>query len=313
MNIVSRKTRERLLKTFSVLTAVTTVLSLSGVAYLAYGATPSDYGLKEGDLISAAGSDDPDVYIVNEMGYKRLFLNPEIFNLYGHLGGFAAVKNVSPATRDAFMTSGLFRVDGDEKVYGLESTGEDVANLRWVNTSGAQAVADDANFFKKVFVINAAEKALYNTGADFTSVTQVPAYTRGGSVPVATGPLSVMVAPGNPGAQTITLNAIGVEMLRFRASGSGTINTLTVKRSGPGDTGDFGNVYVYDGATRLTSGKSFSSSDGTATFLVNVAVSGTKDLSIIADMSTGTPGNVNYASLTTVTLSGGASVSGLPV
>src|SRR3989344_8425440 len=215
--LFKQKAQERFLKTFTVLTAVATVLVLSGVAYLAptaWGATPADYGLKEGDTISAAGSDDPDVYIVNEQGYKRLFLNPAIFGLYGHLGGFAAVKNVSAVARDAFPTSGLFRVDGDEKVYGLESTGEDVASLRWVNTSGAQAVADDPNFFKKVFVINAAEQALYNTGADYTSVSQVPVYARGGSVPAPSGPFSASVAPGNPGAATITTNAHGVEYLR---------------------------------------------------------------------------------------------------
>src|SRR3989344_5112252 len=172
MTKLSKGTRESLKKTLSILTAITTVLSLSGVLLVpvAGAVSPGDYGLKEGDVVSAAGSDDPDVYIVNEHGYKRLFLNPAIFNFYGHLGGFSAVKNVSSATRDAFVTSGLFRVDGDEKVYGLESTGEDVASLHWVNTSGAQAVADDANFFKKVFVINAAEKALYGSGADFTSV-----------------------------------------------------------------------------------------------------------------------------------------------
>ena len=316
MTKLSKGTRESLKKAFSILTAVTTVLSLSGVLLVpvAGAVAPGDYGLKEGDVVSAAGSDDPDVYIVNEHGYKRLFLSPQIFNLYGHLGGFAAVRNVSSATRDAFVTSGLFRVDGTEKVYGIETTGEDVASLHWVNTSGAQAVADDPNFFKKVFVINAAEKALYGMGADYTSVNQVPAYTRGGSVtPAPSGPLSASLAPGNPAGATITRNAVGVEYLRFRLSGSGTVNTLTVKRSGPGVAADFGNVYVYEGATRLTSGKSFSSADGTLTFLLNKAVSGTQDLSVVGDMATATVGNVNYVQLTGVTLTGGASVSGLPV
>lgn len=316
MNIVSKDTRDRLLKAFTVFTAITTVLSLSGVAYLvapvAWGATPADYGLREGDTISSAGSDDPDVYIVNNHGYKRLFLNPAIFGLYGHLGGFAAVKNVSPATRDAFPTSGLFRVDGEEKVYGLQTTGEDVAVLRWVNTSGAQAVIDDPNFFKKVFIINAAEKALYGTGPDFTSVTQVPVYVRGGSVPT-TGPLSVSLAPGNPASKTITKNAVGVEMLMARVSGTGTINTLTIKRLGAGLTADFGDVYVYDGAKRLTSGKSFSSSSGEITFLLNVAVNGSKDLTIVADMSAATAGNVNYIQLVSIAATGGAAVSGTPL
>src|SRR3989344_4459098 len=176
MNIfLSKKTRGRILKAASVLTGVAAVFSLFGLLYFApdyaEAGMPSDYGLKEGNTISAAGSDDPDVYIVNDWGFKRLFLNPEIFNLYGHLGGFASVKNVSAATRDAFTTSGLFRADGDEKVYGIETTGEDVASLHWVNTSGAQAVADDPDFFKKVFIINAAEFALYTMGSEYTSVS----------------------------------------------------------------------------------------------------------------------------------------------
>src|SRR3990167_1597171 len=322
MNRLSKQGREKLTKVFTTLTAMTTVLSLSGVAYLApvaMAVAPADYGLMEGDVVSAAGSDDPDVYIVNEMGYKRLFLNPAIFNFYGHLGGFAAVKNVSSATRDAFVTSGLFRncETNDEKVYGVETTGEDVGMLHWVNTTGAQAVADDANFFKKVFCINSNEFNWYSKGSDYTSVNQVPSYARvPGATPAPTGPLSVVLAPGNPAAQTVTNNAIGLEVLRVRVNGSGTVNTLTVKRLGAGTVDDFGNLYVYDGAKRLTSGKSLSSSSGEAVFLLsstNGAVSGTKDYSIVADMATGAAGNVNYFSLTGVTAAGGSPVSGVPI
>ena len=71
MNRLSKQGREKLTKVFTTLTAMTTVLSLSGVAYLApvaMAVAPADYGLMEGDVVSAAGSDDPDVYIVNEMG-----------------------------------------------------------------------------------------------------------------------------------------------------------------------------------------------------------------------------------------------------
>ena len=304
--------------TFKVAVAIATAMLLVvGLVYFlgvqnTFAVAPSDYGLTEGNTISAAGSDDPDVYIVNDWGYKRLFLNPAIFNLYGHLGGFASVKSVSPATRDAFGTSGLFRVDGDEKVYGLETTGEDVANLRWVNTSGAQAVADDPNFFKKVFIINAAEKALYSTGTDFTSVSQVPVYTRGGSVtPVVTGPLTVSLAPSNPAAQTITINSYGMTVMVLRFSGTGTVNELTIKRGGAGSVDDYDNLYVYDGARRLTGGRAPSSSTGTVTFInLGVAVSGTKDIQIVADHS-GVAGNVDNWTLTSVVAT--TTVSGFPV
>ena len=298
----------------------TVMLLVVGLVYFlgiqnTFAVAPSDYGLTEGDVVSAAGSDDPDVYIVNEMGYKRLFLNPVIFGFYGHLGGFAAVKNVSPATRDAFGTSGLFRncETNDEKVYGVETTGEDTGMLHWVNTSGSQAVADDANFFKKVFCINSNEFNWYSKGSDYSSVNQVPSYSRvPGATPAPTGPLSVSLAPDSPAAKTITLNASGVDFLKVRFSGSGTLNSLVLKRQGAGQTDDFSNVYIYDGARRLTSGKTFSSSTGEVTFLVNVPVSGTKDLSVVADMaSANTAGNVNYISLISVGASG--TVSGTPV
>ncbi|MBI2063872.1 MAG: hypothetical protein HYT65_02675 [Candidatus Yanofskybacteria bacterium] len=139
---------------------------------------PSDFNLHEGDVISAEG--DPDVYIVNEYGYKRLFVNPAIFNIYGHLG-WDKIKKITPEIRDTFITSGLFRncESNDEKVYGLDVVNDDVANLRWVNTTGDQAVTDDSDFFKKVFCINNKELQLYGSGLQYTSVLQIPKYARG--------------------------------------------------------------------------------------------------------------------------------------
>jgi DNA-binding beta-propeller fold protein YncE len=137
----------------------------------------AQFDLREGDVIRAAG--DIDVYIVNNAGYKRLFVNPTIFELYGHLG-WGRIKTVSPAGRDAFRTSGLFRncQTDDLKVYGLQVTSEDSAVLRWVNTSGATAAVEDPDFFKKVFCINTSEQGLYGAGEPFTSVLQVPNYRR---------------------------------------------------------------------------------------------------------------------------------------
>jgi len=151
----------------------------------------SAVNLKDGDVVSAAGSSDPDIYIVNPHGYKRLFLNPVIFGFYGHLGGFSKVKGTTSTVRDTFVTSGLFRncETNDPKVYGVDVTGEDTGVLHWVNTSGAQAVADDSNFFKKVFCINTKEFSWYSQGAAYTSVNQVPDYSRKN---VASSPVSIL-------------------------------------------------------------------------------------------------------------------------
>ena len=140
----------------------------------------ANVSLKDGDVISVAGSNDPDVYIVNPYGYKRLFLNPVIFGFYGHLGGFSKVKGTTSVTRDIFVTSGLFRncETNDKKVYGVEITGEDTGTLHWVNTTGEQAVADDPDFFKKVFCINSNELNWYKQSTPYTSVSQIPSYIR---------------------------------------------------------------------------------------------------------------------------------------
>lgn len=140
----------------------------------------AQWGLREGDIVGASDSSDPDIYIVNAWGYKRLFLNPVIFGFYGHLGGFGGIKRVMPSVQALLGVSGLFRncETNDQKVYGLEVVGEDGGVLHWVNTTGAQAIQDDPHFFEKVFCINSREFQWYAQGAEYTSVTQIPSYSR---------------------------------------------------------------------------------------------------------------------------------------
>lgn len=144
------------------------------------GVTPGQYGLREGDLVSAANSADPDIYIINQNGYKRLFLNPVIFSFYGHLGGFQNVKTISSSTRDAFKTSLYFKncETNDPKVYAVQVTGEDTGVLHWLNLSQEQALRQDPNFNQKIFCINNNEYAWYPKGAEYTSLSQVPEYRR---------------------------------------------------------------------------------------------------------------------------------------
>ncbi|MBU3922846.1 hypothetical protein KJ684_01235 [Patescibacteria group bacterium] len=131
------------------------------------GAKPEDYGLKEGDLIRAKG--DFDIFIINQFGYKRLFLNPEIFKMYGHLGGWKDVKTVSSATRDAFITSSLYKYVNNTKVYHMTVTGEDTGILHWLNISGNDFInqGGDAN---SIFIINEHELNWYPKGADKISL-----------------------------------------------------------------------------------------------------------------------------------------------
>jgi parallel beta-helix repeat protein len=150
----------------------TTTPQVAGAADVNIGAL----GLSEGNVISAG----IDAYIVNQFGYKRLLLNPIIFGFYGHLGGFVNVKNVVTSILNSLTTSNLYRncEAGTPQVYALEVTGEDSGVLHWVNMSAEQVLGGDANFFKKVFCINNNEFNWYPKGADYTSLSQIPLFSR---------------------------------------------------------------------------------------------------------------------------------------
>ncbi len=153
--------------------------------------------LHDGDLISAnQNAGDPDIFIIKIKpfdgynGVKRLFLNPAIFGMYAHLGGFERVRQVSFAIRESFVTSGLFRncESSDQKVWATEVTGEDDGILHHVQMTGDQAVSEDAHFFDKVFCINNREDAFYVRSIyPYTHLAEVPRYYR--------GPLGCMVRP----------------------------------------------------------------------------------------------------------------------
>ena len=101
--------------------------------------------LVDGDLVSTA--DSFDIYIASFVGtkrFKRLILNPEIFNSYGHLS-WGNVKTVSQAVQDAFTLSDLVievNADGsvyDPKVYKVTSAlNADVGQKQWLNMTAAQ-------------------------------------------------------------------------------------------------------------------------------------------------------------------------------
>jgi len=104
-----------------------------------------DINIKDGDLISA--SDSFDIYIVklkSNKQFKRLILNPAIFNSYAHLK-WENVKTVSQSTLDQYQFSDLvieINADGsiaNPKVYRVSSSqGSDVGERRWLNISASE-------------------------------------------------------------------------------------------------------------------------------------------------------------------------------
>lgn len=111
--------------------------------------TSSVTGILDGDLIST--DDSFDIYIVSFVGekkFKRLILNPTIFESYGHLE-WGNVKTVSQDVQDTFTLSDLvieINKDGsvaDPRVYRVSSAPDsDVGQKQWLNMTAAQFEAE---------------------------------------------------------------------------------------------------------------------------------------------------------------------------
>lgn len=133
--------------------------------------------LVDGDLIST--QDSYDIYIASFVGdkrFKRLILNPAIFESYGHLE-WGNVRTVSQAVQDEFTLSDLVievNDDGsvaDEKVYKVTSALDaDVGQRQWLNMTAAQFEAEGYDW-DALAKINHTEASVdfYPIGLEITS------------------------------------------------------------------------------------------------------------------------------------------------
>lgn len=126
-----------------------------------------------------------------------------------------------------------------------------------------------------------------------------------GTPPVSGSQVGVSLAPTTPASGVAPKGSTGVKMtsVNFTApvSGQVVITDVVVHRGGVGAATDFSQVYLYDGSSRLTSGRTVNSSTNNSEFhnlAIVVAPGQTKTIDIVADMATGAAaGNVNYFEL----------------
>ncbi|HRY52403.1 MAG TPA: hypothetical protein P5089_00950 [Candidatus Portnoybacteria bacterium] len=239
-------------KVVSVTTSVTTILWLSGVAALApmaaFAAT-----INEGDTIKTATS--PDVYIAKYVGakkFKRLILNPSVFNSYKHLS-WSAIKTVTQAEMDAFTTSDLVRALGDAPVYKLVPNGDE-GTKQWVNMT-AEAFTAAGYDWDSIYVINNTDRDNYTTGAAITGGTSVSPSTT--VTPGVAGTLTVSLASDTPAAGIAPLKAARVPFTKFALTAGATdvtITAITAQRTGLAADTALSSVALIDNATNLQVG-----------------------------------------------------------
>jgi hypothetical protein len=133
-----------------------------------------------------------------------------------------------------------------------------------------------------------------------------------------TGGLSFSLASDTPASATVPAGASSVPFTKFRVmstSGTASISSIAVTLGGVGASSNIDQAYLYDGATRLTDGRSVNSSTRKATFgglTLNFGSGETKFLMVRADIATvvngGDTANFGIASAADVTST--ATVSG---
>jgi hypothetical protein len=132
-----------------------------------------------------------------------------------------------------------------------------------------------------------------------------------------TGDITVSIASDTPAAGIYPSTASGLEYTKFRIAGTGTVDGITLHRAGVGPTSDFINVYLYEGETRLTSGKTINSSTNNVEYNnLDLEVSGTTYLTVVADAAASKSGTHAFSVIEVELESGTAnlgSVVGNPI
>ncbi len=122
----------------------------------------------------------------------------------------------------------------------------------------------------------------------YSPTTGVSCATGTTTTTTTSGPLSVALASDNPASGTIVAGQATADLAHFTFTGTGTLNSVTLQRTGVYDQNTLTNVYLYDGMTRLTDGYSFNTAGLIVINNLNLAISGSKTLSVKADVYSST-------------------------
>lgn len=145
---------------------------------------PSSVGavtIPEGAIVKTANN--PDVYIIkykNNKQFKRLVLNPQVFESYGHLK-WENVLTIDQKEMDAFVVSDFVTVYGEKDVYQLVPDGD--SGSKYLTTSGYDPDSvytinetDFRNYIlQELAKINTNISNLQNTVNQLQSATPTPA------------------------------------------------------------------------------------------------------------------------------------------
>ena len=126
--------------------------------------------------------------------------------------------------------------------------------------------------------------------------------TTGGTT--QTGPVTAMLASTNPAASTLVAGQATADLAHFAFNGTGTVTGVTLQRIGVSENSTLSNVYLFDGAMRLTDAASVTN-NGMITF--NNAAGlfmGGKTIAVKSDIAGSTSGQTVGVKLVSFVVNG---------
>lgn len=329
-------------KSFTWFVVGATILWAMSAAFMVIPLTAKAVTLTAGDLIRGTEKSvygGYPVYYYGSDGKKYLFPTANTYMTW--YSDFSAVKAITQAELEAIPFGGnvtykpgvkLVRFSGDAKVYALEKGG----TLRHVSSEADAEALYGAEWWKwgvNLDVIPEGFQANYTTGTAVASASDYDKAAASAAAPdigtdkglaaTPVGALTAALASDNPSGMVLPAGVSGVTLLKVKLSAGSsdtTVTGLTFKATGVGASDDFTNIYVYEGDTRLTSGRTLASQTKQVEYSnlsISVPANGTKTLSLVGDVATGiaaappTSGDTHAFSLVAIGTS--ASVSGLPL
>ncbi len=316
-------------KTLTAAVVATTIawsIGLSAlVAPLAVQAAPASGSLVKASL--------PAVYYVGADGKRYVFPNEKTYKTW--YADFSGVLTITDAELAAMPIGGnvtykpgvrMVKITTDPKTYAVGKGGV----LRWVKTEAVAVALYGSSWNQMIDDVPDWAFTNYTIGADINGASD---YSPASEASIASinvdknlgasagsGAFVASLSFSQPVGGTVPSKATGVTVLKVDIKNNGasamSVDSMTVKRTGPGSVNDFAGVYAYEGNNRLSTSRTLNSTTNDATFSglnVSLAVGETKTLLVVADIAA-TPGagNVNMFQVTNI-MSGSTLASGLPV
>ncbi len=311
---------------------LTTILWSMMATVLVAPLKASAAGCTSGSLIKGSL---PAVYYCGADMKRYVFTNDKAY--FTWYANFDGVQKLSDADLASIQIGGnvtyrpgvkMLKIQSDPKVYAIAKGGvlrpiasEAVATALYGSTWNKQIDDVSDAFFTNYSVGNAINAASeYDKTAQMSGSQTINQDKNLASGPGSMSGLSVSLASDSPASATVPKGATGVNYVKFNVmNGTGSsmmIDSATLHRVGAGAPSDFSNVYLFEGNTRLTTGRSVNSSTNDVSFSglnLSLAAGQTRTLWVAATMSgTAAAGDVNAFQVTAV-MSGTANASGLPV